>query len=101
MTVPHTLALLIPAYNAAHFLPRLLSSAQAQSVPFDEIWVYDDCSTDDTAAVAESYGAKVVRGAVNIGCSVGKNELAKRTSCNWLHFHDADDELKPGFVARC
>lgn len=93
-----TLALCIPAYNAASYLPRLLTSAAQQTVPFDEILVYDDCSSDDTAAVAEAYGARVVRGDVNRGCSAGKNRLAEETSCEWIHFHDADDELFPHFV---
>ena len=93
-----TLALCIPAYNAAWCLPRLLGSAAAQTVPFDEILVYDDCSTDDTAAVAEAHGARVVRGEVNVGCSAGKNRLAEETTCDWIHFHDADDELYPNFV---
>ncbi len=94
-----SLALCIPAYNAASYLPRLLKSAQGQTVPFDEIWVYDDCSTDDTAQIAEDFGTKVVRGVVNLGCSHGKNILADHTSCDWIHFHDADDELYPNFVA--
>jgi glycosyltransferase involved in cell wall biosynthesis len=93
-----SLALLIPAYNAAAHLPRLLASAAAQTEPFDEIWVYDDASTDDTAGVAEQLGAKVVRGAVNRGCSAGKNILASETNAGWVHFHDADDELSPNFV---
>lgn len=93
-----TLALLIPAYNAARFLPRLLKSAQAQSVPFDEIYVYDDCSTDDTAAVAETFGAIVIPGDVNRGCSAGKHALAQIARSEWVHFHDADDELLPDFV---
>lgn len=98
MTQRSTLALLIPAYNAAAFLPRLLGSARAQTEPFDEIWVYDDCSSDDTAAVAERWGAKVVRGETNRGCSAGKNVLAQTTGADWIHFHDADDELLPRFV---
>ncbi len=93
-----SLSLLIPAYNAAWCLPRLLASAHKQTCPFDEIWVYDDCSTDDTAAVAERYGAKVLRGTVNVGCSVGKNVLARHVKTDWVHFHDADDELLPNFV---
>ena len=93
-----TLALCIPAYNAAWCLPRLLNSAAAQTVPFDEILVYDDCSPDDQVEVAESYGARVVRGDVNVGCSAGKNRLAEAATTDWLHFHDADDELKPTFV---
>jgi glycosyltransferase involved in cell wall biosynthesis len=98
MTRP-TLSLLIPAYNAARFLPRLLASAHAQTEPFDEIWVYDDCSTDDTAAVAEAHGAKVLRGLKNVGCSAGKHALALHVETDWIHFHDADDELLPNFTA--
>jgi glycosyltransferase involved in cell wall biosynthesis len=98
MNAPPKLAMLIPAYNAASFLPRLLGSAAHQTQPFDEIWVYDDCSTDDTAAVAGRYGARVVRGDINRGCSHGKNRLAAETTCEWIHFHDADDELMPNFV---
>jgi glycosyltransferase involved in cell wall biosynthesis len=58
---PGTLALCIPAFNAAQFLPRLLGSAAAQKIPFDELLVYDDCSTDDTAEVARALGATVVQ----------------------------------------
>ena len=93
-----SLALCIPAYNAAAFLPRLLKSALAQTVPFDEIWVYDDCSNDNTEEVARQFGVKVIRGDVNRGCSYGKNTLAKQTACEWIHFHDADDALYPNFV---
>jgi glycosyltransferase involved in cell wall biosynthesis len=93
-----SIALCIPAYNAAWCLPRLLASAEAQTVPFSEILVYDDCSTDDTAAVARQHGATVVSGDVNRGCSYGKNHLAEVATSEWLHFHDADDELKPNFV---
>jgi len=98
VTRRQTLSLLIPAYNAGWCLPRLLKSAQAQTIPFDEIWVYDDCSTDDTAAVAEAHGARVLRGDVNKGCSAGKNALARHVETDWVHFHDADDELLPNFV---
>ena len=95
-----TLALLVPAYNAAKFLPRLFQSVAAQAQPFDEIWVYDDCSSDDTAAVAQQWGAKVVRGDVNRGTVYGKTSLVQMTGCDWVHFHDSDDELLPGFVER-
>jgi glycosyltransferase involved in cell wall biosynthesis len=94
-----SIALLIPAYNAATYLPRLLKSAADQTKPFDEIWVYDDCSTDETGDVAKTFGACVVRGEVNRGCSYGKNILAHRSTADWLHFHDADDELHTNFVA--
>lgn len=94
------LALCIPAFNAAEYLPRLFASIRAQSMPFDEVWVYDDCSTDNTYEVARDFGAKIIRGDINRGCSCGKNVLARATKCDWLHFHDADDEMFPCFVER-
>lgn len=93
-----SLALLVPAYNAAHLLPNLFETVANQSGQFDEIWVYDDASTDDTARVAERLGANVVRGDINRGCTFAKSVLVGRTHCDWVHFHDADDLLKPNFI---
>lgn len=97
---PPALTLCIPAYNASDHLPRLLKSAQEQTVPFDEVLVYDDCSTDNTAEVARSYGARVISGDENQGCTVGRKRLAEHATADWIHFHDADDELLPTFVER-
>jgi len=94
-----TLALCIPAFNAAPYLPRLLRSAAEQGVPFDEVILFDDCSTDDTGDVATAFGARVIRGDVNVGCSAAKNRLLDASCCEWIHFHDADDELLPHFSA--
>lgn len=94
-----TIALCIPAYNAAEYLSRLLKSAGNQLIPFDEILVYNDCSTDSTAKIAENHGAIVISGDINRGCSYGKNILAERASCDWIHFHDADDDLLINFTS--
>lgn len=93
-----TIALCIPAYNAAWCLPNLLRSAKDLDLAFDEILVYNDCSTDDTEEVAIRYGAKVINGTENKGCSFGKNRLAEVAKSEWLHFHDADDLLLPNFT---
>lgn len=95
-----SLALAVPAYNAARYLPRLFESVAAQTTPFDEIWVYDDASSDNTGEVAKSFGAQVVRGGVNRERCAAKNTLLERVGCEWIHFHDADDVLAPEFVAR-
>lgn len=94
-----SIALCIPAYQAESYLPRLLDSANKQVIPFSEIWVYDDSSLDNTADVARSYGAKVLQGDVNRGCSFGKNALLEQIKSEWVHFHDADDELLPNFTS--
>jgi glycosyltransferase involved in cell wall biosynthesis len=93
-----TLALCIPAYNAENYLPALLLSANNQCIPFDEILVYNDCSTDKTSEIAKSFSAIVIDGEVNVGCSLGKNKMAQIAKSDWLHFHDADDLLLPNFT---
>jgi glycosyltransferase involved in cell wall biosynthesis len=91
------LALLVPARNAESVISRLLESAQ-QGGGFDEILVYDDASSDGTGDVARRFGARVLRSEENTGPSAGKNQLALHSTCDWVHFHDADDALAPGFV---
>ncbi len=93
-----TLALCIPAYNAQKYLPVLLSSAKEQAISFNEILVYDDYSTDNTSEIAKQFGATVIQGSVNVGCSSGKNTLAQIAKSDWLHFHDADDDLLNNFT---
>jgi glycosyltransferase involved in cell wall biosynthesis len=93
-----TIALCVPAYNAARYLPRLLKSAQAQNPPFDEVIVCDDASSDGTAAVAAEYGACVITNSVNQGCSQSKNNALACATSDYVHFHDADDELLPNFT---
>ncbi len=93
-----TIALCIPAYKAEEHLPRLLESAQRQDPPFDEIIVCVDASPDNTADVARSFGATVIVNDSNLGCSASKNRALKVASADWIHFHDADDLLLPGFT---
>jgi len=64
------------------------------------VLVYDDCSSDNTAEIARSYGATVISGDENQGCTVARKRLAEHASTDWVHFHDADDELLPNFVER-
>jgi hypothetical protein len=94
-----SLAIAIPAWNATRFLPELFDCLRAQTEPFDEIVVCDDASTDDTAALAAANGATVVRHPANRGCSAAKNTALAAVHSEWVHFHDADDLLEPGFAA--
>lgn len=91
-------SLCIPAYNASRFLPALFESIRKQEIPFCEVLLYDDCSTDDTGKIAEAYGAKVIRGETNSGCSFGKNQLVRHATSEWIFFLDADDILYPDFT---
>lgn len=70
-------SLLVPCYNAAPFLPRLMESVRAQTRPFTTILCYDDGSTDDTA-VARSLGLEIMTGQPNAGVAIVVGEKIRR-----------------------
>jgi len=43
------ISILVPAYNAATYLPELCRSLQAQTLPDFEALIFDDGSTDNLA----------------------------------------------------
>ena len=96
---PITISVVIPAYNAAHFLPRSLASAFAQTLPPHEVIVVDDGSTDSTAAIAEQLGARVIRQA-NAGQATARNTGIKAATGDWIALLDADDWWAPQKLAR-
>lgn len=62
------LTVLIPAFNEAKSIADTIRSVQAQTLQPDDIIVIDDCSTDDTGAIARSLGVTVLRTPKNCGC---------------------------------
>jgi GT2 family glycosyltransferase len=66
-------AVVIPNYNGARWLPGVLASVAAQTVAPAEVLVVDDGSTDDSAAIAEAAGARVLRLAANGGFARAAN----------------------------
>jgi len=59
------------------FLPYVLSSLRRQTLPLDEIIFVDDASADDSAEIAEGYGANVIRLTKQHPSYAGLPELAK------------------------
>ncbi len=98
------LSLIIPARNEAHNLPSILGSIRAQSAQPGEVLVVDDGSTDGTAEVAESFGARVITsqplpegwGGKTWACQQG----AEAASGRLLLFVDADTWFEAGGLSR-
>jgi glycosyltransferase involved in cell wall biosynthesis len=88
------ISVVIPAYNAAHFLPRCLASVFSQTLQPEEVIVVDDGSTDDTAAVATRLGARVVS-RPNGGLSAARNTGIQNSTSDWVALLDADDLWAP------
>jgi glycosyltransferase involved in cell wall biosynthesis len=59
-------AAVVPAYNEAGAIRRVIEEIRAFDPTIDVV-VVDDASTDDTAAIAESLGATVLRLPFNVG----------------------------------
>jgi glycosyltransferase involved in cell wall biosynthesis len=93
------ISVVIPAYNAARFVPRCLASVFAQTLKPDEVIVVDDGSTDSTAALAAELGAKVIS-QPNGGLSAARNTGIRNASGGWIALLDADDIWAPEKLER-
>ncbi|MGB9407533.1 MAG: glycosyltransferase family A protein [Terracidiphilus sp.] len=93
------ISVVIPAYNAAAFLPRCLKSVFAQTLKPEEVIVVDDGSTDNTAALAAELGATVIH-RPNGGPAAARNTGIQNASSEWIALLDADDMWAPEKLER-
>lgn len=94
-----SISVVIPCLNDATLLARCLESLTTQTIVADEILVVDNGSTDESAEVARTYGARVVeeprRGitwATQTGFHAATGEIMLRT--------DADVVVPQDFIER-
>jgi glycosyltransferase involved in cell wall biosynthesis len=87
------LTVIIPVRNEAHNLQRCLESLKS----VNEIYVIDSNSMDDTASIAESYGAKVVQFHYAGGWPKKRQWAMDTLSITeeWILLLDADEVLTP------
>ena len=83
----------IPAYNEAEHITEVISRVR----PFvDEIVVVDDCSSDDTAQLAQAAGATVLKHPINRGqgaaLQTGNDYALLKNADIIIHF-DADNQF--------
>jgi rSAM/selenodomain-associated transferase 2 len=79
-----TVSIIIPALNEERALPQTLRCLRLLSDGPVEIIVADGGSTDGTVQVAESFGAKIVRGAVGRGAQQRAGALAATGEILWF-----------------
>lgn len=99
MKIP-AVSVIIPMYNAGKYVGECLDSLLAQTLKDFEVVVVDDCSTDDGAAIVESYAPKfdgrliLSRMPQNSGSGAKpRNKGAILSHGKYLLFMDADDAL--------
>ncbi len=94
-------SVVIPCYNYASFLKEAIDSALSQSYAAHEVIVVDDGSSDDTTAVAKTFGDQIqyIR-TENRGVSAARNTGVKAATGDLIAFLDADDRWLPEKLER-
>jgi len=90
-------SLVIPAYNEARLLPRLLDSVDAARSRYPgsvQVIVADNASTDETAAIAAARGCEVAR-VEKRRIAVVRNGGARLARGDSVCFIDADSSIHP------
>jgi glycosyltransferase involved in cell wall biosynthesis len=87
---------MVSSHNEARLLERCLASLAF----CDELLVIDIESDDDTAAVAEAHGARVLQHEWVPIAERARMELVDEASHDWLLFMDPDEVMPPALAAQ-
>jgi glycosyltransferase involved in cell wall biosynthesis len=93
-------------FNGARFLREQLDSIAEQSLAPAELVIGDDCSTDETLAIAEDFAARapfpvrIHRNERNRGFADNFLATAERCGGEWIAFCDQDDAWYPHKLER-
>lgn len=95
------ISVIVPAYNVAAYLERCLDSLKAQTFEDWEAIVVDDCSTDASGAIADSYAQadsrfRVIHHDENRGLHLARKTGVEAATGDFVMFLDGDDEVVPG-----
>lgn len=94
------LAILLPTYNAASYLKESIDSVLNQTFTDFDLYVYDDCSTDNSEEIVRSYkGANIfyIKNEQNIGVTktLNKGLAFLLPQYEYIARMDADDWCYP------
>lgn len=92
-----TVSIIIPVYNVEEYLDKCLQSILYQTVPFDEIIIINDGSTDKSIEICERYKKSnkniILVNQPNQGLSVTRNIGIQLATSEYIMFLDSDDYL--------
>ncbi|MHB8259107.1 MAG: glycosyltransferase family 2 protein [Bacteroidia bacterium] len=94
------ISLCIPTYNGSNYLEACLQSIYAQTFTDFEILICDDCSTDNTVAIAKEFQKKDSRIKIyinekNLGLVGNWNRCIELATGEWIKFVFQDDLILP------
>lgn len=91
-----TVSVITPLFNCAEFIAETIASVQQQSFSDWEMILVDDCSSDDSAVIADTFAEQdsrihVIRLAENVGPAHARNEGIHAARGRYIAFLDSDD----------
>ncbi len=89
---------IIPHWNRWDLLAALLDNLKQQTRPFDRVLVVDNGSEDDSAALAEQAGARVLRLGRNLGFAAAINRGIQSEDSDWIAILNNDVTLHPDWL---
>lgn len=94
------ISIILPVYNEAETLRKLLEEIRALDLPCTEIIVVDDGSTDQSGEVARRAGARVIRHPYNIGNGAAIKSGIRASRGSRIVFMDGDGQHQPGDIPK-
>jgi glycosyltransferase involved in cell wall biosynthesis len=100
------ISIVLPSYNRANYLAKAIESCLAQTFKDFELIIVDDCSTDNSLAIAKTYASKDPRihlikndinkklpASLNIGFALAKGNYLTWTSDDNLYHENALEKM--------
>ncbi len=87
-------SIIMPSYNTAEFIAESIRSVQNQTYTNWELIIVDDCSSDNTDMVIESFSDQriiYIKNDRNNGAAVSRNRALRAAKGKWIAFLDSDD----------
>ena len=95
----HKVSVLIPCYNRAAHIGKVIEAVQVQTHPADEIIVVDDASTDESREVVGELPVRLICHETNHGPAVARNTALQAASGDILLYIDADAYAEDNLIA--
>ncbi len=92
------ISIIMPSYNTGEQLLQTIRSIRAQTYTNWELILVDDCSTDNTREIVESFADPRIRylcNEKNSGAAVSRNYGLREARGRYIAFQDSDDLWEP------
>ena len=96
-------SIIMPSWNTGAFIAETIQSVIEQTYTNWELLIVDDCSTDNTDEVVESFQDKRIKyfhNNKNLGAALTRNKAMREAKGEWIAFLDSDDLWIPTKLER-